>query len=76
MGDFFWDLDNGDVGYAYDGFGVNSKGEEIMYLGGDMVENMATGEVHFVDHWPGETDEFDADPFDSDPFDPDSSDDF
>ena len=50
MSDFFLDMDNGDVGFAYDGFGVNSKGEEIMYLGNDMVENMATGEVHFVDH--------------------------
>ena len=53
IGGYFEDLDNGDIGYAFDDFGVNSKGEELMYVGGGMIENLATGEVHHVDQWPG-----------------------
>ena len=55
------DLDNGDIGYAFDEFGENSKGEQIMYVGDGMIENLETGELHFVDHWPDDPDDRDDD---------------
>ncbi len=57
MSDFFMDYDIGDIGFAFDDFGINSKGEELMHVGDNMIQNLATGEVHFVDHWPGDTED-------------------
>ena len=45
------DLDNGDIGFAFDDFGINSKGESLMRVGDDMFTNLDTGEVHFADSW-------------------------
>ena len=63
MGKFFMDLDNGDIGFAFDDFGVNSKGESLMRVGDDMFTNLDTGEVHFADSWAEESigDLFDCD---------------
>ncbi len=57
MSDFFMDYDTGDIGFAFDDFGINSKGEELMHVGDNMIQNLATGEVHFVDHWPGDAED-------------------
>ena len=54
MGKFFMNLDDGDIGFAFDEFGINSKGEPVMRVGDNMITNMNTGEVHFVDSWPDE----------------------
>ena len=63
MGKFFMDLDNGDIGFAFDDFGVNSKGESLMRVGDDMFTNLDTGEVHFADSWAAESNDdlFDCD---------------
>ena len=55
MGKCFMDLDNGDIGFAFDDFGVNSKGEPLMRVGDNMFTNMDTGEVHFADSWTDES---------------------
>lgn len=76
MGKFFMDLDDGDIGFAFDEFGINSKGDPLMRVGDNMITNMNTGEVHFVDSWADESDRFDSD-FDSgDGFDSDFGDDY
>ena len=56
MGKHFLDLNNGDIGFAFDDFGINSKGEELMHLGGNMIQNLKTGEIHFIDSWTDESD--------------------
>ena len=56
MGKFFMNLDDGDIGFAFDEFGINPKGEELMHLSGNMVQNLNTGEIHFVDSWNDEPD--------------------
>ena len=57
MGNFFMNLDDGDVGFAFDEFGINSKGETVMRISDNMITNMNTGEVHFVDSWPASRDD-------------------
>ncbi len=75
---FFMDLDDGDVGYAFDEFGVNSGGDPLMRVGEDLITNLRTGEVHFVDSWPAEPDGSGSDPLaEDDPLsvdDPESAD--
>ena len=56
MGKFFMNLDDGDIGFAFDEFGISSKGEPVMKVGDNMITNMNTGEVHFVDSWSDESD--------------------
>ena len=51
MSKYFMDLDNGDIGFSFDGFGLNSKGDPLMRVGDNMFTNMNTGEVHFADSW-------------------------
>ncbi len=34
-----------------------------MHVGDNMIQNLATGEVHFVDHWPGDADDAEDDLF-------------
>ena len=58
MGKFFMNLDDGDIGFAFDDYGINSKGEPIMHVSGNMVTNLNTGDVHFVDSWPEDNDDF------------------
>lgn len=55
MGKFFMDLDDGDIGFAFDEFGVNSQGDPLMHISGNMITNLNTGDVHFVDSWGNET---------------------
>lgn len=58
MGKFFMDFDDGDIGFAFDEFGVNSKGEPLMRVEDNMITNLKTGDVHFVDSWADDTDDF------------------
>ena len=51
MSKYFMDLDNGDIGFAFDDFGLNSTGDPLMRVGDNMFTNMNTGEVHFADSW-------------------------
>ena len=51
MSKYFMDLDSGDIGFAFDDFGLNSKGDQLMRVGENMFTNMNTGEVHFADSW-------------------------
>ncbi len=51
MSKYFMDLDNGDIGFAFDDFGLNSKGDPLMRVGDNVFTNMNTGEVHFADSW-------------------------
>ena len=55
MGKFFMNLDDGEIGFAFDEFGVNSKGDPLMRISGNMITNLNTGDVHFVDSWDEET---------------------
>jgi len=55
------DLDDGDIGFAFDEFGINSKGDPLMRVGDNMITNMKTGEVHFVDSWADDSDSFETD---------------
>ena len=61
MGKFFMDLDNGDIGFAFDEFGVNSHGDPLMHISGNMVTNLNTGDVHFVDSWDDHSDDLECD---------------
>ena len=65
MSKFFMNLDDGDIGFAFDEFGINSKGESVMHIGNNMVQNLNTREIHFVDSWSddsvGSDDIFDDD---------------
>ena len=63
MGKYFMDLDSGDIGFAFDDYGINSKGESLMRVGDNMFTNLDTGEVHFADSW---SDKPDDDLFDDD----------
>ena len=65
MSKFFMNLDDGDVSFAFDEFGVNSKGESVMHIDNNMVQNLNTGEIHFVDSWSNDSDSSD-DFFDAD----------
>ncbi len=51
MGKYFMNLDDGDIGFADGEFGFNSKGEPLLRIDENMVTNMNTGEVHYVDSW-------------------------
>lgn len=51
MGKFFMNLDDGDIGFTFDEYGVNSKGDPMMRISGNMITNLNTGEIHFVDSW-------------------------
>ena len=56
MGKFFMNLDDGDIGFAFDEFGVNSQGDPLMRISGNMITNLNTGDVHFVDSWDDHSD--------------------
>ncbi len=73
MGKFFMDLDDGDIGFSFGEFGVNSKGDPLMRVGDNMITNINTGEVHFVDSWDDESDDSLDDDF-GDSFDDDFGD--
>ena len=66
MGKFFMDLDDGDIGFAFDEFGVNSKGDPLMRVGDNMITNLNTGDVHFVDSWSDDSDFDEHDSFEDD----------
>ena len=61
MSKYFMNLDDGDIGFAFDEFGINSKGDPLMRVGDNMITNMKTGEVHFVDSWADDTESFETD---------------
>ncbi len=64
MSRFFMDLDSGDIGFAFDDFGLNSKGDPLMRVGDNLFTNMNTGEVHFADSWNGPEDNLFVDDLD------------
>ena len=52
MGKFFMDLNNGDIGFAFDeNSGVTSTGQPVIRVGDNMITNLMTGEVHFISEW-------------------------
>ena len=58
MGKFFMDLNNGDIGFAFDeNSGVTSTGQPVMRVGDNMITNLMTGEVHFINSWDNDSDE-------------------
>lgn len=58
MATFFMNMDDGDIGFAFDSVsGMNSKGEPVMYVGGNMVAEVNTGKMHFVNFWPQDSDD-------------------
>ncbi len=54
MGDYFMDLEDGGIGYAFDEFGVSAGGDPLMHVGDNMAADLRTGELRFVDAWPAE----------------------
>ncbi len=62
MGNYFMDLENGEIGYAFDEFGVSSGGDPLMHVGDNMAADLRTGELRFVDAWPAEDDTVEPDP--------------
>ncbi len=64
MSKYFLDQDSGDIGFAFDDFGLNSTGDPLMRVGDNMFTNMNTGEVHFADSWDEPEDDLFADDLD------------